>query len=609
MIRWLLLLLVWACMVPAQAQTPDVLRISQAEAVRADWHSSAAPSQGWVQVPLADQWQTRWPDHDGVVWYRLRWQQGDANQPTGLLLDYTCMAAAVYLNGSLIDRDASLVEPLSRSWHVPRYYLLQSPLLRQGDNELLVRVSGLAAYQPSLGVVDVGDPQTLQARYRQEVFVRHDLQVLDSAIGLVLAAVIGMFWLLRRKESMYGWYALSAVFGRLYDSNFFASSPWPFSTTDGWQAFIGACYVAGAVAHTVFLLRFCERRWPRMELILLGIAMLVMAGALLWPQWMGPNRNIYLVPTIAFLYVVSFTFMAYALRSGRRDYQVLALCIILPIAVSLHDLGVYMGWYGGVSYLGSFTSPLMLLGMGFVLAYRFANTMQRVEGFNAELRHEVQQATTQLADTLQQQHALALSHSRAGERLQLVRDLHDGFGGTLVGAIARLEQAPEDMPRQQVIGVLREMRDDLRLVIDSTAREQADLAELLIPLRHRASSLLEAADIQAHWHLHDIHGVELGATRSLDLLRLLQEGLTNVFKHSRAKRVDVYLRRQGDQLQVHIDDDGVGLMQSTDEQTAARAGAGLASMRLRARRLGGELQVSPATNGAGTRLALVLSVP
>ena len=606
MIRWLLLVLLSACAALAHAQATEVIRIAHAEAVRADWQSPAAPVQGWVQVPLADQWQTRWPDHDGVVWYRLRWQQGDADQPTGLLLDYTCMAAAVYLNGSLIDRDPSLVEPLSRSWHVPRYFLLQSPLLKQGENELLVRVSGLAAYQPSLGVVDVGDPQALQARFRKEVFVRHDLQVLDSAIGFVLAAVIGMFWLLRRKESMYGWYALSAVFGRLYDSNFFASSPWPFPTTDGWQAFIGACYVAGAAAHTVFLLRFCERRWPRLERVLLAIAVLVMAGALLWPQWMGPNRNLYLVPTIAFLYAVSFTFMGYALRSGRRDYQVLALCIILPIAVSLHDLGVYMGWYGGVSYLGSFTSPLMLLGMGFVLAYRFANTMQRVEGFNAELRNEVQLATTQLADNLQQQHALELAHSRAGERLQLVRDLHDGFGGTLVGAIARLEQAPEDMPRQEGIGVLREMRDDLRLVIDSTAREQADLTELLAPLRHRTSGLLDAVDIQAHWHLQDIDGIELGASRSLDLLRLLQEGLTNVFKHSNAQRVDVYLRRQGDQLQLHIDDDGVGLAQGADGVVAARTGAGLASMRLRARRLGGELQVSPADNGTGTRLALVL---
>lgn len=604
MIGRVLALVLLALLSTAAAANAAVQRITSAEAVRSGWEASTAPDEGWVRVPLDDQWQTRWPGHDGVVWYRLKWQQDDAARPTGLLLNYTCMAAAVYINGSLIDRDPSLVEPLSRSWHLPRYFLLQSPLLRQGENELLVRVSGLAAYQPSLGTVDVGDPDVLQARYRNDVWIRHDLQLLDTAIGFVLAGVIGLFWLLRRKEAMYGWYALSAVFGRLYDTNFVATSPWPFATTDAWQAFIGGCYVVAAAAHTVFLLRFSERRWPRLERVLLALAAVVMLASLLWPQWMGPQRNVYLLPTIAFLYVVSFVFMAYALRSGRRDCQVLALCIILPILVSLHDLGVYMGWYGGVSYLGSFTSPLMLLGMGFVLAYRFANTMKRVEGFNAELRREVQLATGQLTATLGQQHALALAHSRAGERLQLVRDLHDGFGGTLVGAIARLEQAPQDMPRERVVGLLREMRDDLRLVIDSTAREQADLAELLVPLRHRATGLLDAADIQAHWHLHDLQGVELGPSRSLDLLRLLQEGLTNVFKHSRAQRVDVQLRRQGDNLHLRIEDDGIGLATGETLET----GAGLTSMRLRARRLGGDLQVSSSDGGAGTRLLLQLSL-
>jgi len=602
-IRWCWLLLALALAVPAHAHADGVLRIDRAEAVRADWNAWRPPAGGWEPVALADQWQTRWPAHDGVVWYRLRWRQADAAQPTGLLLDYTCMAAAVYLNGSLIDRDASLVEPLSRRWQVPRYFLLQSPLLRTGENELLVRVSGLAAYQPSLGVVDVGDPRILQGRFRQEMLIRHDLQLLDSAIGFVLAAVIGLFWLLRRTETMYGWYALSAVFGRLYDTNFFATSPWPFATTDGWQAFIGGCYAMSAAAHAVFLLRFSERRWPRFERLLLGAATAVMALALLWPQWMGPNRNVYLVPTIAFLYLVSFVFMGYALRSGRRDCQVLALCIVIPVAVSLHDLGVYMGWYGGVSYLGAITSPLIVLGMGFVLAYRFARTMQRVEGFNAELRHEVQQATTQLAATLRQQHALELAHSRAGERLQLVRDLHDGFGGTLVGAIARMEQAPQEMPRREMVALLRGMRDDLRLVIDSTAHEHADLAELIVPMRHRASQLLDAAGIDARWHLDDARGVELGANRSLDLLRLLQEALTNVFKHSRARRVDIRVRRSGDRLRLQVEDDGVGLP-AAGTAAAAVGGAGLASMRQRAHRLGAELDVRARDGAPGTRVAL-----
>ncbi|MBL8256875.1 MAG: ATP-binding protein [Pseudoxanthomonas mexicana] len=590
---------------PGTAQ--EVLRIDHAEAVRADWSAEMPPEQGWESVALRDLWETRWPDHDGVVWYRVRWQQSDASRPVGLLLDYTCLAAAVFLNGQPIDRDVSLVEPLSRKWHVPRYYMVPPALLREGQNELLVRVSGLVAYQPAFGTVSVGDPLVLRGQYERERFARRDMQIFDAAVGLVLAAMIGIFWLLRPQDTLYGWYALSAVFGRLYDWNFIASSPWPFRTTDGWQAFIAAVFVASAATHTIFLLRFSERRWPRFERALLALAGVVMVLALLLPHGMGPLRNLYVTPTILFLYVVSAVFVVFAVRSGRRDYQVLAACISVPLLVSLHDLGVYMGWYGGVSYLGSFTSPVMLLGMGFVLAYRFAQTMKRVEGFNSELQREVQAATGTLADTLNKQHALALAHSRAGERLQLVRDLHDGFGGTLVGAITRLQQAPDETSRAEIVALLKDMRDDLRLVIDTTAQEQADLATLIAPLRHRASRLLEAADIDAYWQVHGLEGLQLGPGRSLDLLRLLQEALTNVFKHSRAARVDVQLRRAGDRLQLRVQDDGVGLGESGALPASGRSGgAGLASMRHRAHRMGAELRLVATAGGAGTLLELDL---
>lgn len=605
LLRCILVLLAMLAMLPVQAQ--EVTRIEQAEAVRSDWSAQAPPTQGWVPVELRDLWEKRWPDHDGVVWYRVRWEQADASQPVGLLLDYTCLAAAVSLNGQPVDRDASLVEPLSRKWHVPRYYTVPPALLREGQNELLVRVSGLAAYQPAFGTVSVGDPVALRGEYERERFARRDMQIFDAAVGLVLAAMIGIFWLLRPQDTLYGWYALSAIFGRLYDWNFIAGSPWPFRTTDGWQAFIAAAFVASAATHTIFLLRFSERRWPRFERVLLALAGVVVVLALLFPQWMGPLRNLYVTPTILFLYVVSGVFVVFALRSGRRDYQVLAACISVPLLVSLHDLGVYMGWYGGVSYLGSFTSPVMLLGMGFVLAYRFAQTMKRVEGFNAELQREVQAATTTLADTLNQQHALALAHSRAGERLQLVRDLHDGFGGTLVGAITRLQQAPDDTPKADVVDLLKDMRDDLRLVIDTTAQEQADLATLIAPLRHRASRLLEAADIDAHWQVDGLEGLQLGPGRSLDLLRLLQEALTNVFKHSRAARVDVQLQRAGGHLRLRVRDDGIGMTGAAFAPAQGRVGgAGLASMRHRAQRLGAELHIAGASDGKGTTLELDL---
>ena len=285
-LRVVFALLLCCCAVAAHAQRAP-LTITRAEAVRSDWNAAAPPAAGWVPVTLMDQWQTRWPDHDGVVWYRLRWQQDDANVPTGLLLDYICMAGAVYVNGSLVGRDRSLVEPLSRAWIAPQYYLLDAPLLKPGQNELLVRVSGLTAYQPAFGTVTMGDPAQVQALYRASKRVRFDLQMLDTAIGAVLMAMFGLFWLLRRQDTTYGWYAANGLFGMLYGLNWVKASPWPFASTDAWQAFVGACYFAMATCYSIFLLRFADRRWPRYERGMLGIAACVFVLALLLPQLMA----------------------------------------------------------------------------------------------------------------------------------------------------------------------------------------------------------------------------------------------------------------------------------------------------------------------------------
>lgn len=592
-----------------QAHTQPVHTLIDAEAVRGHWNDVAPPTTGWVPVTLMDHWNTRWPEHDGVVWYRLHWQQASNSAPAGLLLNYVCMASALYINGQLVGSDRSLVEPLTRAWIAPRYILLPKAILKQGSNTLLVRVSGLSAYQPGLGIISVGDPAQVEAMYRHEQLHRSDLQVLDTAIGAVLATLFGLFWLLRRQDTVYGWYAANGLFGLLYELNWIHNSPWPFATTDGWQAFIGGSYIAMAVCYMIFLLRFADRRWPRSERALLAVAGCIFILALLFPHWMGPHRDVYLLPMIFLHYLTSAGFMVWALRQGRIDQKVLGLCIALPLLTALHDAGVYLELINADAFVGSFASPLMLLGMGFVLAYRFTRTMRRVEGFNAELQHEVNCATTQLADTLGQQHALALAHSRAGERLQLVRDLHDGFGGTLVGTITHLQQTASNTPKAQLIDILKDMRDDLRLVVDTTTQEQSDLATLIAPMRHRASRLLEAAEIDAHWQMDGLDGVQLEPARSLDLLRLLQEALTNVFKHSRASRVDVHISQNGGRLKLRIFDDGIGLAPAPAPAPASSLtarGTGLASMRLRAQRLGGHLELQPRAPGIELRLEFPL---
>lgn len=575
------------------------ISLDHAEAVASGWDTASAPTSGWTPVTLPDTWTTRWPAHDGVVWYRLRWHQASADAPVGLLLGYVCLADAVYVNGSLIHRDTPLVEPLSRSWVAPQYFLLDRPLLHEGENELLVRVSGLAAYQPGFGMVTMGAPDVVEARYRVGVRWRYDCQLFNLAVGGVLGGLFGIFWLFRRQDTVYGWYALSALVYAAYSYNYIAYSIWPFTSTDGWEAFNAALYLGSASGFIVFLLRYCDRRAPRLERALALINLCAFVYALTWSHSAGLYRNAMIMLGGLVYYTGTAGFIVHAVRTRRPDQRGLAACMLIPILTSGHDFLLYFGVIHDETYLLALTSPLSLIGMSSVLAYRFAAAMRRAEHFNVELRREVEAATRDLSRTLAREHELALAHTRIGERLNLVRDLHDGFGGSLVSTIATLEHAVPTPETAGIVATLKELRDDLRLIIDTTTHAQdTDLAGLLAPLRHRWSQRMEMAGIETRWQLDDLKQLQLGPARSLDVLRFLQEALTNAVRHSGAGRVELMMRREPASLRAEVRDDGCGF------DVAAQAhGMGLANLQARARRLGAVLELRSSV-GQGTSVSI-----
>ncbi len=88
-----------------------------------------------------------------------------------------------------------------------------------------------------------------------------------------------------------------------------------------------------------------------------------------------------------------------------------------------------------------------------------------------------------------------------------------------------------------------------------------------------------------------------------ELLRVVQEALTNVRRHSEADRVTVSLSATGDQLRIEVSDNGRGF-----DPENVEFGVGLRSMRERAGVLDGELRVE-SEPGNGTRVRLSTSVP
>jgi signal transduction histidine kinase len=365
-----------------------------------------------------------------------------------------------------------------------------------------------------------------------------------------------------------------------------------------------AFYVAGTVALAVFLLRFCDKRWPRIEAALWTYTGAVALCAAFAPHLLGEWRFQLAPIDIALYFAVPLSFIGYALRKRQPDMLILALCLALPLLAIVHDVLRFFEVIRDRAYVASLTAPFTLIGMSVVLAYRFAAAMRRVEDFNFQLRARVDSASRRLSATLGREHSLALANAQISARLDLVRDLHDGFGGSLVSAIAALEHGPGRAdPRAHTIKTLKALRDDLRLVINATTHATSgSLVEPMESLRHRWSDRLDAARIASHWQMDGLDRVQLPPGQSLDVLRFIQEALTNVLKHSGASRVYLDVCCSGTTLEVEISDDGCGF-----DASLHFPGAGLASLRSRARRLSARLSIDTAP-GRGTRLRLDVPV-
>jgi signal transduction histidine kinase len=88
------------------------------------------------------------------------------------------------------------------------------------------------------------------------------------------------------------------------------------------------------------------------------------------------------------------------------------------------------------------------------------------------------------------------------------------------------------------------------------------------------------------------------------IFRVLQEALTNVFRHSGASKTFVTLRQQEDQVMVTVGDDGKGVGPAIAEMRVGILGVGLAGMRQRAKEFGEELRLT--NTNPGTLVEIVI---
>ncbi len=281
----------------------------------------------------------------------------------------------------------------------------------------------------------------------------------------------------------------------------------------------------------------------------------------------------------------------------------LLLGLVLALAVTLNDLALLAGWTQRLEPALLLPAAALLLGGGLLLLVqaRYAHALREA----GEARTALRQRLAERETVLNEQHVRLRESERQqalmAERQRLMQDMHDGLGSALLSAMVAVEHG--SMGRESVVDVLRECVDDLRLVIDSLEPVGHDLVALLATMRYRLGKRLQAGGLVLDWDVQDLPMLEwLEPPDALQVLRLMQEALSNVLKHAKASRVRLATRRHERYVEIRVEDDGQGF-----NVDIAPRGRGLRSQQRRAQRLGGSLDLD-STPGHGTRLCLRLPI-
>jgi signal transduction histidine kinase len=185
-----------------------------------------------------------------------------------------------------------------------------------------------------------------------------------------------------------------------------------------------------------------------------------------------------------------------------------------------------------------------------------------------------------------------------GERVRLARELHDTLNATVFSTALKLDACIRDLPPD--LPTLGVTLDEIKR---NTGMIMANIRQLIFELgpqpgdRMALPERIRAVVAEAH-NLSGIHieYIELGNLAVLPgrqqevVLRVVQEALANVVKHSRASKATVSIDVGAEEVRIAITDDGVGMAADPDPASAS-GHFGLRQIRERLDAEGGQLTV------------------
>jgi signal transduction histidine kinase len=273
--------------------------------------------------------------------------------------------------------------------------------------------------------------------------------------------------------------------------------------------------------------------------------------------------------------------------------------IIFISAVHLTDLDRIKGYQrGAVDYISVPFIPELLRAKVSVFAELHRKSHQ-LEMLNLELRN----LSTRLIGM------------QDDERRRIARDLHDGLGQELSAAKLMLDGML--LPNQSA-GLREQAATQASMLIDTALLKIRSMSHLLHPplldevglrsaLRWYVDGLTQRSRIEASIDLQPADFPRLAPELETTVFRIVQEALTNVFRHAEAHTAIVSLVMSEGQVAITVRDDGRGISDHIEKFHPDSIGIGIGGMRQRVKEFGGELRLRNASPGTVVEVVIPIT--
>jgi signal transduction histidine kinase len=531
---------------------------------------------------------------------------------TGLIFLQMINGADVYLNDTWITGLPKSTTTERWLWYRPMLVPLPLKLLNNDSRPDIIKVVQ-STHEPYVVISRpfIGNMFDLSLVYEVVNFLSSTLANASNFLCLVVGLFLIAAWFISPNNNSLGLAGAAAIlWAVLFTLALWTYMPMNFHSV--WRVIV--YFITGGliVLMSFFVLSFIGEPLRKLGTWLLvgyaSIAPIVYSvggsqtESILNKFWIAPMLMVYAYACIRLI--------IYFLRVKSTLSFALLFQSIICMMLAYHDYAILTGgfssfisadpqWSWGSLffepiYLTHIGFPFLILIMGYVFMMEFQVNVDSIKNQNTILSESLKSLTVELDCSYESHKRIERLDAARLERERIYQDIHDGIGSRLVTAIFSIRNG--NIQSSSVETQLLDCLSDLRLVINSESDTDTDIQSAIFQYCSNQESLLYGDKFSFVYDISDGPEIYQPLQNRLNILRILQETLTNIIKHANATQVRVKFEQNETEGTLYISDNGKGLSTLSSKHAVTdyglSGGKGLIGMASRASKIGGTFSLN-----------------